>query len=142
MSTFEIISLIGLFILIVMPIYFYLTGKTDQKEMQRNDYEIRRQNKKDIVCDEYMKLALSSKDNGISALFKVGISELENESEAIAVVDNINKRTSKSALGKSNEAIREFGILLFFQSTSWREINDKGGVLNTIEYLKNKKKSE
>lgn len=137
MSKFELISLL----LSVSSLGVSVLAIKIARVSQQSVDEKRRQCMISKVCEEYLNLCNDSRDSGISALFKSGISELSNENDAISVVDNIEKRTSKSALGKDTEkAIREYGILRFFQSTSWNEIKNKGGVLDTIEYLKNNMK--
>lgn len=143
MSAFELLSLLTTIIAIFIPIYIFNKGEKSKKknsdnqilENERLEAEKRRNDNANRVVDKYMQLHNSSREKGISALFTSGMSSLENEEQAKFVIEEINKRTGKSPLGRYLDKITDIGILHFFKNTTWEEINKLGGIEPTIEKI-------
>lgn len=107
-------------------------------EIEQSHNKKRREENANRVIDAYLKMHLSSKNNGIGALFTAGMASLEDEDQAKMVINRIENQISKSPLGRYHEKINDLGILVFFKNTTWLEINELKGVDNAIENIKAK----
>lgn len=141
------LEVIGIIISLASPvlaIYLYYSNKKFTQDLaSKNETFIHKihedklsSQKIDHVLSQFLDMYNSSKDTGISALIKSGIGNLSNNEDIQFVLTELEKRTGKKPLGKNDDAIKQVGLLTFFQYTDLNKFRECNGIENIIKELK------
>ncbi|TAK76441.1 MAG: hypothetical protein EPO11_04200 [Gammaproteobacteria bacterium] len=141
------LEIIGIIIALASPllaVYLYYANKKFTQDIAHNNeifiHKIHKEKlfseKIDRVVSQFLDMYNSSKDTGISALIRSGIGNLDSNEDIQFVLTELEKRTGKKPLGKDNDAIKQVGLLKFFQHTDLNKFRECNGIENIIKELK------
>lgn len=143
LTSLTVIGLIISFISPIVAVVLYQRNKKFVLELsEKNDNFIKQihaerlsTEKMTHVIDAFLAMYNASKDTGISALIKAGITSLDNEHEINYVLAEIENCTGKHPLGRYQESIEHGGILKFFKKVDLPSLKINGGIEKIIEQL-------
>ncbi|MEO8400748.1 MAG: hypothetical protein ABI597_02990 [Gammaproteobacteria bacterium] len=146
------LTIIGLIISLISPIvaiYLYKENKKFVLAMSDKNSEYIKQlhsekvsaEKMENVIASFLQMYNASKDTGISALIKSGISSLDKEHEMKYIIAEVQIRTGKHPLGSYASQIEQAGLLNFFKKIDLPTFKTSSGMEKVLEEIDSETKS-